>query len=166
MPTPEYIKDLRQDIGTKQLFLPGITAVVLRRRDGDGEPLEVPDVLLVKRSDNGLWSVTSGILEPGEEPAVAGAREVLEETGIVARPVRVAGVSDHGHVVYPNEDQCWFLDIAFEFEYVSGEPYVADDESTEVSWFPVDALPEPFVEQHAERISWALEAGAPARFKA
>lgn len=164
MPTPEYIKDLRKDIGHKELFLPGVTAVVLRRIDDDGMPLPVPEVLLVKRSDNGQWSATSGILEPGEEPGVAASREVEEETRVVARPVRITGVSDHGPVTYPNADRCWFLDIAFEMEYVSGEPGIGDDESTEVSWFPADALPQPFTEQHRERIEWALDAGAPAKF--
>ncbi|WP_044495977.1 NUDIX hydrolase [Nesterenkonia massiliensis] len=165
MPTPEFIKELRKDIGHKPLFLPGVTAVVLRRTDHDGAPLPSPEVLLVRRSDNGRWSVTSGILEPGEEPGSSAAREVLEETGIESRPVRVAGVSDHGQVRYPNGDECWFTDIAFEMEYLSGEPVIGDDESTDVAWFPVDALPEPFVEPHRERIRWALEAGAPTRFR-
>lgn len=166
MPTPEYIKDLRRDIGHKELFLPGVTAVAVRRTDDDGNALAVPQVLLVKRSDNGRWSATSGILEPGEEPGPAAAREIAEETGVTARPVRITGVSDHGPVSYPNGDRCWFLDIAFEMEYVSGQPAVGDDESTEVGWFPVDALPEPFVEQHRERIAWAFETGAPTRFRA
>lgn len=163
MATPEFIKDLRTRIGTEQLFLPGVTAVVIRR-EGGGVRLKTPEVLLVRRSDNQMWSATSGILEPGEEPAATAVREVEEETGIAVRPVRVAGVSDHGKVVYPNGDQCWFVDIAFEMEYVSGEPHVADDESLEVGWFPADHLPEPFTEQHRERITWAVDDGAPARF--
>lgn len=165
MPTPEYIKDLRQDIGHKELLLPAVTAVVLRRNDGAGAPLPKPQILLVKRSDDGRWGATAGILEPGEEPALAAAREVAEETQVEARPVRVTGVSDHGQVVYPNGDACRFMDIAFEMEYISGEPHPGDDESTAAGWFQVDELPEPFVEQHRERIAWALDSGAAARFK-
>ncbi|GFZ93615.1 NUDIX domain-containing protein [Nesterenkonia alkaliphila] len=165
VPTPEYIKDLRQDIGHKELLLPAVTAVVLRRDDDAGIPLPVPQVLLVKRSDDGRWGATAGILEPGEEPGAAAVREVAEETRVQARPVRVTGVSDHGQVVYPNGDICRFLDIAFELEYVSGQPQPGDDEATAAGWFPVDDLPEPFVKQHRERIRWALETGAPARFR-
>ena len=39
-------------------------------------------MLLVKRSDNGAWTPVTGIVDPGEEPAVAAAREALEETGV------------------------------------------------------------------------------------
>lgn len=163
MPTPEYIKELRRDIGTKQLYLPGVTAVVVRRHAA-GAPLRTPEVLLVKRSDNALWSATSGILEPGESPAAAAAREVLEETGIECRPLRVAAVSDGGPVTFPNGDKCWFHDVTFEMGYVSGEPFAADDESTEAAWFAADAFPEPFVQAHRQRIAWALDEGAPARF--
>ena len=165
MPTPEYIKELRREIGHKELFLPGVTAVVVRREDDDGVSLTVPEILLVRRADDGNWTATSGILEPGEEPAVAAAREVEEETGVVARAVRLVSVGDHGQVVYPNGDQCRFLDLTFEMEYVSGEPVVGDDESTEVGWFPADELPRPFLERHRERITGALDSGAPARFR-
>ena len=45
MPTPEYVLALRAGVGHDLLWLPGVTAVVLR---GD-------DVLLVRRADNGEW---------------------------------------------------------------------------------------------------------------
>ncbi|TLP76856.1 NUDIX hydrolase [Nesterenkonia sphaerica] len=164
MPTPEYIQDLRRDIGHKELLLPAVTAVVLRRVGEDAAPLADPEVLLVRRADNGDWSATSGILEPGESPATAAVREVAEETGVSARPVRVASVADHGLVVYPNGDRCRFTDICFEMEYVSGAPRVADDESTQVGWFSTSELPEPLTRQHRQSIAAALDAGAPTAF--
>ncbi|WP_022873278.1 NUDIX hydrolase [Nesterenkonia alba] len=163
MATPDFIRELRRDIGTKELLLPAVTAVVLRR-ETEGVRLPTAEVLLVRRADNGDWGATSGIMEPGESPAQAAVREVAEETGVQARPVRVTAVSDHGLVVYPNGDRCQFVDIAFEMEYVSGAAHIGDDESTEVGWFPVDALPEPFTSQHRERILWAVETNAPTRF--
>jgi 8-oxo-dGTP pyrophosphatase MutT (NUDIX family) len=41
-------------------------------------------LLLGQRSDNGPWTVVSGIPEPGEQPALAVVREKAEETGIDA----------------------------------------------------------------------------------
>lgn len=164
MPTPDYILELRKDVAEG--------ALPARGHRSDGAPpgclrsgAATPEVLLVRRADDGNWSSVAGILEPGEEPGAAAAREVLEETGVTARPVRVTGVSDHGRVEYPNGDRCAFLDISFELEFISGEPHVGDDESMDVGFFPVDDLPQPFLEKHRERIEWALDSGAPARFR-
>lgn len=165
MATPEFIKDLRRDIGHKELFLPSVRANVIRRHDEDGTALPVPEVLLVRRSDNGAWMVTSGILEPGEEPAAGAVREVEEETGVVVRPVRVAGVAATRLVEYPNGDRARYVDTVFEMKWVSGTPRVNDDESTEAGWFPVSSLPEPLSPGHRETLEWALDAGADARWR-
>jgi ADP-ribose pyrophosphatase YjhB (NUDIX family) len=114
-------------------------------------------VLLGRRSDNGLWAVISGILEPGEQPAVSAAREVLEETGVTVAVEGLAAVaSDARTVVYPNGDQAQYLDLTFTCRAVHGEAHVADDESTEVGWFLPDALPEPLAATSRQRIAHAL----------
>ena len=81
MGTPDFVLDLRKDVGHKELFLPGVTCVVIRRQHENGAALGEPEVLLVQRSDNGWWSAVSGILEPGDSPASGALREVQEETG-------------------------------------------------------------------------------------
>ncbi|WP_258933416.1 hypothetical protein [Nesterenkonia pannonica] len=68
MATPDFITALREDIGHKELLLPSVRAAVIRRRDADGSALDAPEVLLVRRSDNGAWMITSGILDPGRSP--------------------------------------------------------------------------------------------------
>ena len=157
MATPEFITDLRQHIGTRELWIPAVRGVMLRR---DPEP----EVLLVRRSDNGAWTVTSGILDPGEDPAVGAVREIEEETSVIARPVRVAGVFATHLVQYGNGDRCRYLDTVMEMEHVSGEPRVNDDESVDTGWFSVDALPEPMNEDQKMVIAWAVDSGAPAQF--
>jgi hypothetical protein len=64
MPTPQFILDLRARVGHDALWLPGVTAVVLdsNRR-----------VLLVRRADNDLWTLVTGCLDPGEQPALPNA---------------------------------------------------------------------------------------------
>jgi 8-oxo-dGTP pyrophosphatase MutT (NUDIX family) len=125
-----------------------VSAVVV---DGDGR------VLLARRSDNGRWAVISGILEPGEQPGVAIAREVLEETGLtVAVEGLAAVVTDDDVVVYPNGDRAQYLDLTFVCRAVDGEAHVADDESTEVGWFHPDDLPSPLVDSSRGRIERAL----------
>ncbi len=155
VPTPEYVLALRSAVGHHLLWLPGVTAVVLR---GD-------EVLLVKRSDNGAWTPVTGIVDPGEEPAVAGAREVLEEASVVAVPERLASVHALPPMTYENGDHAQYLDLTFRFRYVSGEPFPDDGENTEAAWFPLDALPPMSAEMH-RRIASALPPDGPAIFTA
>ena len=63
----------------------------------------VPDaqgaLLLIRRTDNGYWSIPGGGVEPGESVSQAAAREVREETGIDCEVVGLVGIySNPGHV--------------------------------------------------------------------
>jgi 8-oxo-dGTP pyrophosphatase MutT (NUDIX family) len=131
MPTPDFVLDLRRFVGTRPLPLVGVTAVVLR---GDR-------VLLGRRSDNGALTPVTGIVDPGEEPADAAVRETLEEAGVVCRAERLAWVHQIPRVTYENGDQSDYLDLTFRCTWVSGEPYPADGEMSEVGWYDLDALP-------------------------
>ena len=147
MPIPEFVTRLRATVGQDLLWLPGVSAVVT---DDDGR------LLLGRRADNGRWAVVSGILDPGEEPAPAALREVLEETGIVAEVIALTVVSTSELVTYPNGDLAQYLDLCFWCRRIGGEAHVADDESLEVGWFAPDALPEPLNPSSVERIARTL----------
>lgn len=146
MPIPDFVQTLRSHVGTDLLWMPGVSAVV---RNGRGE------VLLVRRSDNGQWALVSGILEPGEQPAVGLAREIEEETGVVAEVEALTGVWTLPEVTYPNGDRARYLDLCFVARHVSGEARVNDDESLEVGWFAPEALPD-LPERSRARLERAL----------
>lgn len=133
MPTPPFIQDLRRHIGHAPLWLMGANALILR----DGE------VLLVRRSDTGVWAPVSGIVDPGEHPAETAVREALEEAGVTIEIDRLMWLVVTEPVTYPNGDRCQFVDHGFRARWVAGEAVVGDDESTDAAWFPVDRLPEP-----------------------
>lgn len=147
MPIPEFITHLRSSIGHDLLWLPGVSAVVI---DAEGR------VLLGRRADNGRWAVPSGILEPGEQPAVGLAREVLEETGIEVEVVALTSTVSGDVVHYGNDDRAQYLDLCFWCRPVTGEARVADDESLEVGWFRTDALPAGLMTSSVERIGHAM----------
>ncbi|NYI42234.1 NUDIX hydrolase [Demequina lutea] len=159
MPTPDFVLDLRAKIGHDLLWLSGVTAVVLRVTAPAGL-----EVLLVRRADTGAWTPVTGIIDPGEQPAVAGAREVLEEADIVAVPEALTSVRSLPPMKYANGDLSQYLDLTFRFRYVSGEPHPADGENTDAAWFPVDAMP-PMSADMASRVASALEPGQVARFE-
>jgi ADP-ribose pyrophosphatase YjhB (NUDIX family) len=52
------------------------------------------EVLLLKRQDNGLWSLPRGVGEIGETPAEAALRELWEEAGLRGEVIRLLGVFD------------------------------------------------------------------------
>jgi 8-oxo-dGTP pyrophosphatase MutT (NUDIX family) len=157
MPIPDFIVDLRALVGTRELWLPAVTAVVRRGPAGDEE------VLLVQRADDGAWTPVTGILEPREEPAGGALREVLEETGVTARIDRLAATSVTGPVTHANGDLASYLDVTFACTWLEGEPYVADDESRDVAWMHRGALP-PMSRSLRERIDAALSPEREARF--
>ena len=130
MPIPDFILEIRELIGHHPLWLPGVTAVV--RRDDE--------LLLVQRSDNGAWTPVTGIPEPGEEPAAAAVREVLEETGVTARVDRLASTWVHGPITHANGDLATYLDLTFTCTWLDGDAHVADDESRDVAWVRRDDL--------------------------
>ena len=150
MPIPPYVAALRARVGTDPLWLPGVTAVVL---DDAGR------LLLGRRADSGQWALVSGILEPGEEPAVGIAREVLEETGVAIVVEALAAVTTTPEVTYGNGDRSAYLDVLFVARAASRDAAAAarvnDDESLAVSWFPRDALPDDLAQTTRERLALA-----------
>jgi len=154
MATPDFILALREKVGTVPLWLSGVTAVVTRGAE----------VLLVRRADNGHWTPVTGIIDPGEQPAAAAEREVLEEAGVVAIARRLAWVQVTEEITYANGDRSRYIDLVFACEHVSGDPYPADGENSEARWFPLDALPA-LSANMAERITVAVSGQTAARFE-
>jgi len=153
MPVPDFVRELRRHVGTAELWLPGVTAVVRRGAD----------VLLVQRSDTGDWTPVTGIVDPGEDPGVAARREVLEETGVRVTVDRLAWVQALPMTTHVNGDLARYLDHTFACSYVGGDEHVADDESSAVRWWPLDGLP-PMRSTFTARIAWVLEDDPVTRF--
>ncbi|KQW08315.1 ADP-ribose pyrophosphatase [Leifsonia sp. Root4] len=169
MATPDFVLTLREKIGTAPLWLSGVTAVVLREparatAEAGQDAASGTEVLLVRRADTGAWTPVTGIIDPGEEPADAAAREVLEEADIVAAVERLAWVQTLPERAYANGDRAAYLDLVFRCRWVSGEPHPADGENTAAGWFALDALP-PMSANMLERVRAALSPAGETRFQ-
>jgi ADP-ribose pyrophosphatase YjhB (NUDIX family) len=154
VPIPPFILDLRAKVGHDPLHLPGVTAVVF-----DDEAR----VLLVRRADNHRWTLVTGCLEPGEQPAVGAVREVAEETAVQVRVERLLSVTALPLMTFDNGDQTYWLNVTFRCSRVGGDARVNDDESIDVGWFRLDDLPD-LPARHHQDIRDALDPTAPARF--
>ncbi len=154
MATPDFVLELREKIGTAPLPLVGVTAVVFRDEK----------VLLGRRADNGSWQPVSGIVDPGEEPADAAARECLEEAGVVVRVERLALVHQIPRIVYANGDQVDYLDLVFRCTWVSGDPHPADGELTEVGFYDLGQMTD-VAPEHVRKVALAIAEDDPATFR-
>ena len=125
------------------------------------------EVLPNRRADSGGWALLGGIVDPGEQPADAVVREVYEEAGIRVVPARLTrGVPLAGGSAYPNGDHSQYVFTAFECVPVDDTPpRVNDDESMDVGYFPLGALPD-LPPDHRERLDHALENHKAAYFRA
>ena len=132
MPTPDFVLALREKIGHDPLPLVGVSTATF---DDRGR------VLMVQRADDHRWTLVTGIIEPGEEPAAGALREIQEETAVIARVERLLGVAGRGLTTLHNGDQVWWTSIFFHCRHVSGEPRVNDDESIDVRWVELDQVP-------------------------
>lgn len=100
-------------------------------------------VLLLRRQGShgaGTWACPGGHLEYGEEPAICGARELLEETGLQAGTLRFRAITND---VFAEEAK-HYITIWFDADDSTGEPFIAAPrECSELGWFTWDALPAP-----------------------
>ena len=122
-------------------------------------------VLLQRRSDNAFWGLPGGWVDVGESVEQGVIREVLEETGLDVTVKRLVGIysdpKNYTIMTYPGGTVVQFVTVVFECERQSGELRISD-ESTDIGYFPVDALPEDTLLGHCIRIQDAVaREGAP-----
>ena len=112
-----------------------VSAATAFVEDGQGR------VLLIRRTDNGLWALPGGAQDFGENIAATAVRETAEESGITIEVTDVVGIyTDPNHVVaYSDGEVRQQFSICFRASYVSGEPR-GSNESSEVRWTTVAEL--------------------------
>jgi ADP-ribose pyrophosphatase YjhB (NUDIX family) len=156
----EYMQWLRGRVGSQLVQMPAVSVVI---RDEAGR------ILLVQDAYSGAWLIPGGAIEPGETPAEAAVREILEETGLRIEPLRVLGVFGGPEFVvsYPNGDRTSYVSVVFEARVVSGELVPDGEEVLEAGYFTRDQLegmrPPAWM---AEVLDSAFAGGEAARFRA
>ena len=120
--------------------------------------IERPDghVLLVRQAYRRRWGIPGGLLQRGEDPAVAARREVFEEVGIAVELLGPPAV-----VVDPDPQR---VDLVYRARPSSmaeiGEARPSSPEIVEVAWFAPDALPELQFETAQAMVALARRDGA------
>ncbi len=122
-----HILALRARIGNDLICAPAVSAAIF---DDAGRLLMARDPRL------GRWITVGGMIDPHESPAAAVIREVREETGLEARPLRVFGVfgGADNEVVYANGDRVSFTAIGFTLQITGGDLQADGEEIDRLAW--------------------------------
>lgn len=101
--------------------------------DGEGR------ILLVRRSDDGLWCLPCGWVEPNESPEEAAVREAREETGLEVVPKQLVDVFTRK----PNLGYGPHTAVAVVYlcEVVRGGPQPRSHEVTEARYWRIEEVP-------------------------
>ncbi|MGY3887047.1 NUDIX hydrolase [Aeromonas aquatica] len=97
-------------------------------------------LLLVQECSDGCWTLPGGWCDIGDSPAAAAVREVVEETGLECRAVRLLALFDkHKH---PHPPQLPHAHKAFFLCEVTGGQLLGETNETQgAGYFSLDALP-------------------------
>jgi len=102
---------------------------------------DVGRILMIQRSDNGLWAIPGGAQDVGESIVDTAVREVGEETGLLTDVVGLVGIySDPGHVIaYEDGEVRQEFSVCFRGAPREGTLRTSD-ESKRVEWVDPDEL--------------------------
>ena len=110
-------------------------------------------ILLIKRHDNGLWALPGGLVEVNQTLAEAVLRELLEETGLKGKIVRLLGVFDSR--LWASREKVHLHHTLFQVEADDQSPE-RTREATEVGFFEAQSLP-PLSPGHDTRVPFVFK---------
>lgn len=113
------------------------------------------ELLLIQRSDSGVWLYPTGWCDVGYSAAEVVTKEVLEETGIEVEPVRLIAVLDGLRLGFTRVP---LYSLVFYCRATGGSLNPHPLECNDVGWFTPETLPSPLVgvERWGENVFAAL----------
>jgi len=128
-----YIKSLRQYIGTRPIIAPGSAIIVLNEKN---------EILLQLRSDTNDWGLPGGGMEIGDSFEETAKKELFEETGLIAQELILVGLASGKELYYkfPHGDEIYNATAIYKATSVTGT-IKKNEESKALKYFSLDKLP-------------------------
>ncbi|HEX4811748.1 MAG TPA: NUDIX hydrolase [Nonomuraea sp.] len=135
----EFLDHLRaHDDAMLRACVPGHLTATTAVLSHDGS-----QVLLTLHPKAGMWLPMGGHCEPSDTTLAGVAlREAWEESGISGLELLPGPLALDRHVVWCHPPRSWHLDVEYAAVAPPGAEAVISDESLDLRWFPVDAIPE------------------------
>jgi ADP-ribose pyrophosphatase YjhB (NUDIX family) len=109
--------------------------------DVRGGVFEQDKVLLVRERSDGKWALPGGWVDVGDGPAFAVEREIREESGYLAKAVKLAALFDKNNPAHGHPPSILHIyKLFFLCELTGGTPTLSN-ETDGVDFFPVSSLP-------------------------
>ena len=105
---------------------------------------EKGQILLEERSDDGYFDFPGGGIDLKESAEEAASRELLEETGLVAKRLELFKVysGEITHYVYFNGDEIYGVDLVYICKEYEGELKPQKEEVNRLLFMDLDNMPE------------------------
>ena len=131
--------ELEAPLATVRAFWEGEHGYATPKVDVRGGVFDGERVLLVRERADGRWTLPGGWVDVNDAPSEAVAREIYEESGYRARPVKLAALVDKNRHPHPPGVHHIYK-LFFVCELLGGAP-LASNETDAVDFFPVHDLP-------------------------
>jgi ADP-ribose pyrophosphatase YjhB (NUDIX family) len=98
-------------------------------------------VLLVRERSDGKWTLPGGWVDVGDSPSFAVEREIREESGYLAKAVKLAALYDRNNPVHGHPPSILHIYKLFFICDLTGGAPTLSNETDGVDFFPVASLP-------------------------
>ncbi|SDM83374.1 NUDIX hydrolase [Tenuibacillus multivorans] len=130
-----YVKDLRNLVGNRPLIVVGASVIVLNQDK---------QLLLHLRKDNQCWGLPGGSMELGESLEEVATREMIEETGLTPKKLKLLDIFSGEEQYYklPHGDELYNVTANYICTEYTGELKIDDNESEGLQFFDINELPD------------------------
>jgi ADP-ribose pyrophosphatase YjhB (NUDIX family) len=132
--------ELGVPFATARAFWEGEYGYATPKVDVRGGVFRGEEVLLVRERSDGRWTLPGGWVDVNDAPSEAVAREILEESGYRARPLKLAMLIDKNR--HPHPPGLHHIYKLFFLCELTGGRALTSHETDAVGFFAVHALPE------------------------
>jgi len=127
--------------GQVQALWQGDEGYATPKVDVRGGVFDQDRVLMVRERSDGKWTLPGGWVDVGDGPAFAVEREIREESGYLAKAVKLAAVLDRSNPKHGHPPSILHIYKLFFLCNLTGGTPTLSNETDGVEFFPVDRLP-------------------------